>query len=684
MAEKRAGDDPAESPAQAKRLKPMDELSEDGPLTQRDVVYFKKEAIWRQMRAYKTKCNALMADMDRLQRQYHDSETKVNILDAWYEQIINQLDFAAEKSEDLNETLLIKSTNQKPDLLDGVLAKRREHLLRILEPALKNTASSPDHQDLVSKLESLNNDLTSARVENETLTKSKLELSAKVDELEQSLLSVHKQKEREDSKTLNRVNGMAVAKKEKEEEVPETTSKTEEAHIDSEELERLSSELQQVTSHNNSLEEQLKDVSSKYAALVQENAQLQLRLNNLSDRDLVNSSSFQELSLHNKQLQEKIAGLQKVNDKTVARLNELEAIHEDAKAFANKELTEENEALKSQLSKCENDLVRIRTTRDELLSKNSILKSEVNDKDTNEALKQMNSVLEQRVKKLESAHADDAAELSNADKLAESSKDELLKRIAVLTTELKEIEVAFQQTREISLKKLNSAVDQEGLLRKLSVEKTKADQKYFASMRVNDSLTAENKILKAQISKSQEVISKFGEMERSFANKFEILKKANDDFKAIKETSIQETSKLQDLVKALNQKKSMVEKEIKNLKDIISKQAKDNAELVSELQTAKDNSAKMESNLKTTESLLQKYKTNNTSSILQEDERQLEALRSIAKCSLCSKNWKDTAITVCGHVFCHSCTQERLAARLRRCPSCNKGFSANDLLSVHL
>ena len=80
MAEKRAGDDPAESPAQAKRLKPMDELSEDGPLTQRDVVYFKKEAIWRQMRAYKTKCNALMADMDRLQRRYHDSETKVNIL----------------------------------------------------------------------------------------------------------------------------------------------------------------------------------------------------------------------------------------------------------------------------------------------------------------------------------------------------------------------------------------------------------------------------------------------------------------------------------------------------------------------------------------------------------------------------------------------------------------------------
>ena len=93
---------------------------------------------------------------------------------------------------------------------------------------------------------------------------------------------------------------------------------------------------------------------------------------------------------------------------------------------------------------------------------------------------------------------------------------------------------------------------------------------------------------------------------------------------------------------------------------------------------------KVEKQLKSTEDILQKYKSNNTNSLLQEDEQQLEALRSIAKCSVCSKNWKDTAITVCGHVFCSKCTQERLAARLRRCPSCNKGFSANDLLAVHL
>lgn len=684
MTEKRYNDDSAGSLSTAKRLKPMDKLSEDGPLTQADVVYFKKEAIWRQMRDYKQKYNSLLADIERLRSQYQDSETRVNILDAWYEQIINHLDYASERSEELNETLLIKSTNQKPDVLDGVLAKRREQLLRILSSVSTNSASPPEQKELLAKLESISGDLASVKAENETLNKLKLEQTAKVDELLRSLLAVHKQKEREASKTLGRINGGVSHVKEEEQEAPEPAVKSEEAQIDSEELEKLSLELTEVKQHNDSLSEQLKEATAKWSVLVDENAQFQLRLNNLDNRDLANSSQFQELSLNNKQLQERLAELQKVNDKTVSRLNEIESIHNDVKTFANKELSDENEVLKLQLVKCESDLVRIRAARDELLSKNSILKSEVDDKETNQALRQINTVLEQRVNKLEQAHAVSAADSSDTDKLAESSKEDLIKRIAVLTAELKEIEEAFQQTRDVSLKKLNSAVDQEGMLRKLSVEKTKADQKYFASMRAKDSLVAENKILKAQISKSQEVINKFGEMERSFANKVEILKRTNDDYKTIKESSILETSKLQDLVKSLNQKRSMVEKEIKNLKDIISNQAKENSKLVLEVQEFKSNSTRLMSKFKTTESLLQKYKTNNTSSILQEDERQLEALRSIAKCSVCSKNWKDTAITVCGHVFCHSCTQERLAARLRRCPSCNKGFSANDLLSVHL
>lgn len=680
MAEKRsaeAGDLPSDA---VKRQKPMDELSESGPLTQADVVYFKKEAIWRQMRTYKGKCDRLMLDLENLQRRYLDSEAKVNILDAWYEQIINQLDTSLAQSDELRETLLIKSTKQKPDVLEGALTKRREQLLRLLGNALAGSNQLCD-RDLAAKLELVSNDLATVRADYEGLLSTNGELNVKVEELQESLLTLHKQKERENSKTLHRINGQA-AVKEEEGPNPEPSAKTEESQVNTEELEKVTSELAQIKLHNNSLQEQLQDTTSKYSILSEENTQLQLRLNNLPERDLANSSLYQQLALTNKQLQEKIQNLQKVNDKTVSRVTELESLNEDAKAFANKELVDENEALKLQLAKCESDLVRIRTSRDELLSKNSILKAEADDKETNEALRQMNTILQQRVDKFEQAHAE--KDSADADNLAVGSKEDLIKRIGILTAELKDIEEAFQQTRQVSLKKLGTTVDQEGMLKKLSVEKTKADQKYFAAMRVKDSLTAENKILKAQISKSQEALAKIGEIERKFANKFEILKKANDDYKAIKELSLHEATKLHDHVKSLNQKKVMVEKEIKNLKDIISKQAKEISSMLDELLSLKNSSLKTESKLKVTDSLLQKYKANNTSSILQEDERQLAALRSIAKCSLCSKNWKDTAITVCGHVFCQSCTQERLAARLRRCPSCNKGFSATDLLSVHL
>lgn len=64
--------------------------------------------------------------------------------------------------------------------------------------------------------------------------------------------------------------------------------------------------------------------------------------------------------------------------------------------------------------------------------------------------------------------------------------------------------------------------------------------------------------------------------------------------------------------------------------------------------------------------------------------RELEDFRSLVYCSLCSKNWKSMAIKTCGHVFCDNCCKERLASRMRKCPSCNKPFSSNDLLSIHL
>ena len=61
---------------------------------------------------------------------------------------------------------------------------------------------------------------------------------------------------------------------------------------------------------------------------------------------------------------------------------------------------------------------------------------------------------------------------------------------------------------------------------------------------------------------------------------------------------------------------------------------------------------------------------------------QANSKQSLAICTVCRRNFKDTAIKTCGHVFCKECVEDRLANRMRKCPNCNKGFGSNDYMRI--
>jgi E3 ubiquitin-protein ligase BRE1 len=61
-----------------------------------------------------------------------------------------------------------------------------------------------------------------------------------------------------------------------------------------------------------------------------------------------------------------------------------------------------------------------------------------------------------------------------------------------------------------------------------------------------------------------------------------------------------------------------------------------------------------------------------------------EMLRTLALCTVCRRNFKNTAIKTCGHVFCKECVEERLTSRSRKCPNCNKSFGNNDYMHITL
>lgn len=673
-----------------KKLKPLNQLSEDGPLTQGDVVYFQKEAIWRQMRIYKQNCARLTKDVETLKEKYEANEQKINCLDMWYEQIYNNIKgyLSIDQSEELNEFLLIRVTNASTDSVSQTLDRRREELLKVLTPLFKEIKSaSVEGKDWAEQYEKLNSEYTALKASNSTLGKLKYELERKVDDLEKDILHIMKEQERQNSNTLKRVdesiaNGHTEDKDSSHmnSQPNQSSSNGKEVEIDNEKLESLTTSLDDAKHENKLLEEQMSKLSEKYHSSMTELENWKDRLHNLTEADFQNSSTFQQLSTKKNELSESIVNLQKSNDAAINKLNKLEASQNNIREFFDKAILQENEQLKSQLSKNENDLARIRAARDELLSKQTILKLELDNRPVNEALSNTNRILHERIRSLEKERNKGYED----NKLADLSKEELLQRVLMMTEEIKEIEQVFEKTRESSLVKLNSAAEQESLNKKLTIEKTKADQKYFASMRLKDSLVSENRILKAQVSKSQELINKLGEAEKKYLEKIEALTTSVTEYKTIKESSIKENMKLRESVSGLDIKCNALERNLDSLKSSYSDKTERLNDSEHQLSEKTNSLSKLQHKLQSTDLLLKKYKSNNTTSILQEDEKQLEALRSIAKCSVCSKNWKDTVITACGHVFCQKCVQERLAARLRRCPTCNKGFSANDMLGIHL
>jgi E3 ubiquitin-protein ligase BRE1 len=68
----------------------------------------------------------------------------------------------------------------------------------------------------------------------------------------------------------------------------------------------------------------------------------------------------------------------------------------------------------------------------------------------------------------------------------------------------------------------------------------------------------------------------------------------------------------------------------------------------------------------------------------EEDEWLTRVVQKVAYCNTCNSNLKERVIRTCGHIICAPCGDQRIQARDRRCPVCNKAFGVSDLRPVHL
>ena len=264
---------------------------------------------------------------------------------------------------------------------------------------------------------------------------------------------------------------------------------------------------------------QLEEIEVENERLTNELSAARTKLASLSDDDYAETSLFKTFKSQ--------------YEDVIKRVNDLEAtnvqLREEAQKFQSERVAYRNQMddearnqtidIETANARAETDLARIRHTRDQLSSEMSILKaSEENSRTSTlqaqemaEAKDQRIAALESHVKRLEVQVGEAEAALGDFDDLdADALKTKLRTldtQYQLLSNELPSMEAAWKKTQALASKKIDEVVAWEEQIARLTAEKAKADQKYFAAMKAKDMRETELRTLKNQSSRSSEIVS---------------------------------------------------------------------------------------------------------------------------------------------------------------------------------
>lgn len=687
------------------------------PVSLEDVAEFQKEAIFRAMETYRREKETLEKQLESQADKERELEERVVRLGTWWDKLADRLalvvgkyqfdktvkseqkhdssDATEVKKEDENEAEEDEESSPNPGptgLATDLELEEKSSTISTHFSTLLDLIADKIHKQDKTEVSRLSAGYTDMAEQRHLLVQKIQDLEQEAQGMKNQYLAAAKKLDRFKSPTVKLIEGEdAVAE---EVQMAETSNgaetddkKKEDAKTDTDK----DSPEKKDTGDTKALKEtvelqekQMKELDTKIAALEHEASLFNAKMADLSETDLLeHSGAFKAVKEQLSDKSSQIAALEKSRDAISAEKTALDENRQQYRATVKREFEKRESDLRSQLTRAETDLVRIRTARDEILADLSQKRATETDKlKTIESLKELGEVYKQRIGTLESEVQRWRKEGNEGvDKASENVEnktlEELKKEVTVLAltnqslmAEIPGMEAAFVSAQKMAENKALDVSDREGKLAKLLAEKAKADEKYFAAMRHKDALGAENAKLKAQMVKSSELVNQLQEVDAKTRAKIDVLEKTLAEYVALHAKQQEAAKRLTSQVSEKTHMLNGAQKYLATLKEEMKQQgtklsvgehrarklALDNAKLSKQVELSSFGGSSDE----------------------------IDELRSIAMCSLCSKNWKDTALKVCGHVFCHQCAQDRLDARLRKCPNCNKPFSQNDLLTVHL
>ncbi|KAL3432170.1 BRE1 E3 ubiquitin ligase-domain-containing protein [Aspergillus tetrazonus] len=666
-----------------------------------DLERFQKDAIWRQMQEYKRDKVSLEAKLKESAKAtaYHGDHLRV--IDAWYNQLIDEVKLLlGSPDEDSKDRSSFQSALQFEDLdnFEQHLKSRSDDIRDIISRLVaKSPTSPPEVSDLQSQL------ARKLAEEKATLAELSKVLSEK-QQLEESLEEASLRYMVAEKK-LDRARSLTVAKLEKQyilgaqrpggdsasgnrDEPPATNGATPTGERTPDTDETYS----KLAAISEKRKEQIQKLEAENANLLSQITEISIKKTKLTDDDYAHTDLFKQLRSQYDDVVKRVNNLEAVN---VQLREEAAKLRSERTAYRN-QVDEETQIVlaekEAQLMKTENDLARIRNTRDELLADQQMRKSAQEQERTAtlkiqelaDAGKAQIAALESEVERLrievgrEKAKQADINDITIEDLRVKYGN--LERQYSMLNAELASMQTACKKYSSLASQRVAEFSAMEEKVSRLAAEKSKADQKYFSAMKSKEARDMEVRTLRMQNSKSSDIVSQLKESEAATRSLLANMEKQVSETKEALNSMVNKYHTSQQQITENNIVMEGLRGQIAELKALSVSKDSSLASTSSACRRAETQVEGLKASLADTKKSLENWKNKS----LGNSSSEYEMLRTLALCTVCRRNFKNTAIKTCGHVFCRECVEERLTSRSRKCPNCNRSFGNNDYMHITL
>lgn len=259
-----------------------------------------------------------------------------------------------------------------------------------------------------------------------------------------------------------------------------------------------------------------------------------------------------------------------------------------------------------------------------------------------------------------------------------------------LCEEVEKLSQAYSQMDQQASSKVMDLSKMEDKVLRLTTEKAKADNKYFAAMRAKDAVENDRRTALRTVERQVKVIERYAEAEQHFASQLAVHER---EVTALRKTVSGYAARIAELERDLKTSR---------MREAENQQYKTHAEeklqqCVAQAEQEKAHRLRVEEKFHKMERDLEKAKkqaaqaasvatgsNGGKASKKNMADSEVDFLQQLLRCSSCKDRYRDKVITKCLHTFCTACIEARIQTRQRKCPHCGSSFATSDVQPLYL